>query len=436
MLIIFYLTLLGSSGSGKTTLLSTLALRLNSNVMNITGEFRLNGREYDEAVLKSMSAYVMQDDLLHAELTVGETLNWAAQLRMPKTTTEEERSLRVKQVTELMGIGHCNNTIVGNTRRKGISGGERKRLCVAIELLNRPKLIFLDEPTSGLDSTTAFAVCKALKNLSEVGECTAVCTIHQPSPGTFALFDNLILMKQGQAAYQGNIQNVKYFLDDIECPYKGDCNLADHLIESISPTGATQDNIAEQGMNTVPVNLALGNDKYDFSEFVDLKSLSRKTWILCKRNFKQHMRNYDTLLIAVAATIVVAFFIAGGIWRDLGNNQYSASKIPPAIFFTCVNQGIVASLMTINSFPGERAIMLRERQAGAYTTLAYFLAKSITDTVVLLPLPVIFTVIVYPMYGLQPVASKFFIFMLFMVLDSMAATALATAGKSLPSCLL
>jgi ATP-binding cassette subfamily G (WHITE) protein 2 len=139
---------MGASGGGKTTLLSTLSLRLDTNYMDITGEIRLNGREYSRQMLKTMSAYVMQDDLLHAELTVWETLSYSSQLRMPAVITNEQRKERVEEVFALMGIGHCRDTIIGDTQRKGVSGGERKRVSVAIELLNHPKLIFLDEPVN------------------------------------------------------------------------------------------------------------------------------------------------------------------------------------------------------------------------------------------------------------------------------------------------
>jgi len=131
--------------------------------------------------------------------------------------------------------------------------------------------------------------------------------------------------------------------------------------------------------------------------------------------------------MGVCSTIVVAFLISGGVWKDIGNDQEAITLLPPAMFFTCVNQGIFASLQCVNSFPGERGIMLRERQAGAYTTLAYFTAKSLVDTFVLMWQPIIFSCIVYPMYNLQDDATKFFIFMAFMILGSMAATALATA---------
>lgn len=127
-----------------------------------------------------MSAYVLQDDLLHPELTVKETIAYHAELRLAGKMSEDDRKQRQADAIALMGIGHIQDVIIGDTRRKGISGGERKRVCVAVELLTAPKLLFLDEPTSGLDSTTALSVCRALKNLSTDGICTVICTIHQP----------------------------------------------------------------------------------------------------------------------------------------------------------------------------------------------------------------------------------------------------------------
>lgn len=415
---------LGSSGSGKTTLLSTIALRLNTRVMEVEGDIRLNGREYDTTILKSMSAYVMQDDLLHAELTVAETLYWASLLRMPLDTTNEDRNDRVQEVIDLMGIEHCRDTIVGNTRRKGISGGERKRLCIAVELLNRPKLIFLDEPTSGLDSTTAYIVIKALKNLTVVGECTAVCTIHQPAELTFALFDNLILMKTGEAVFQGSIENTHVFLEKLGKPCPPHTNIADHLIAAIAPSSSGNEH---SDKFIVPIDLGYGVEKFNFTDIQEAKSVLFQISVLVRRNMQQHIRNWDTWLMGMCATVVIAFFISGGVWKDIGNDQEAITLLPPALFFTCVNQGIFASFQSVNSFPGERAIMLRERQSGAYTTLAFFASKSLVDTFVLIWQPVVFSCIVYPMFGLQHDAKKFFIYIAFMILGSMAATALATA---------
>ena len=126
----------------------------------------------------------------------------------------DERKLRVDEALKTVGIEYCRDVIVGDTRNKGISGGERKRLCVAMELLNRPKLLFLDEPTSGLDSATALSLMSTLKDLCERGACTVVCTIHQPQTKIFCLIDNLLLMKRGEIIYQGSCANAEnYFAE-------------------------------------------------------------------------------------------------------------------------------------------------------------------------------------------------------------------------------
>jgi ATP-binding cassette, subfamily G (WHITE), member 2 len=152
--------------------------------------------------------------------------------------------------------------------------------------------------------------------------------------------------------------------------------------------------------------------------------------ILCRRNYYQYIRNSDIILMNAVASIVLAVFIGSGLWYQIGTSQTSIPKRVPSLFFAVISQGIVGSLQSINSFPSERAIMLRERQAGAYQVSSYFAAKSVVDMLSQLWPPIIYSCIVYPMIGYQMTASKFFIFMLFMCLDCMAATSLATLGKS------
>lgn len=415
--------IMGSSGSGKTTLLSTLSLRLDPRFMEIKGDFRLNGREYSRSVLKAMSAYVMQDDLLHGELTVFESLYYAAQLRMPPETTEEARLQRIDHVLNLMNIEYTRHALVGNARRKGISGGERKRVCVAMELLNHPKLLFLDEPTSGLDSTTAYSVCRALKNLSESGECTVVCTIHQPQPKIFFLFDNLILMKQGNIVYQGNLMKVVSYLEGIDKQCPADENLADHLLNITAIKEGDTDADLEDGKLRVPVDLTLGLEK-DFYSQDGARSWFREYYILTHRCFKQYIRRWDIILLNLAATIIMAIFIGFGFWHHVGDQT---KLIRPSVFFAMVNQGVVGSLQTIIAFPAERAIMLRERQAGAYQVSSYYLARTTCDIITTLWPPILFSAIVYHTVDYIDSGHKFGIYMLFCILDTYAATSLCTA---------
>ena len=123
-----------------------------------------------------------QDDLLFPDLTVKETLHYAAFLRLSAKMSRADKLARVDEVIAKVGLDHCKNTQVGSALKKGISGGERKRLCVAIELLMKPRLLFLDEPTSGLDGVTALTLCRILRDLAHTENCTVVCTIHQVLP--------------------------------------------------------------------------------------------------------------------------------------------------------------------------------------------------------------------------------------------------------------
>ena len=402
--------------------------------MKITGDVRLNGHKYSRKALKAMSAYVMQDDLLHAELTCAETLYYAAQLRLPQDFDDEQRERRINECIALMAIGHCKDVIVGDTRKKGISGGERKRLCIAIELLSKPLLIFLDEPTSGLDSTTAFTVCHALKNLAETGQCTVVCTIHQPQQKIFNLFDNLILLKRGKVVYQGSCQKSLIFLESIGLPCPADVNPADFLLDAIAPTHTEQidEAVSAHEKRAPPIDLSMGANKSYFDK------QSRATWthqfrVIFRRSAVQYYRRIDVLYLNFVSTAAIACFVGGGIWFQQGSTEVAAQyTLIPSLFFGCVTQGIFGSMQVVNTFPSERAIMLRERSAGAYYVSSYYMAKSVVDMLSQVWPPILFSLIAYFMLGYTLDGNKFFIYMAFMMLDSLAATSLATAGKTMP----
>jgi ATP-binding cassette subfamily G (WHITE) protein 2 len=197
----------------------------------MTGELRLNGQKYSMHDLKQNAGYVMQDDLLNGNLTVLETLQYTAELRLPRSMTREARRERIDTVMGQMGLTKVQDVIVGTPLKKGISGGERKRLCVAMELLTKPLLLFLDEPTSGLDSVTALSLCRKLRELADAKACTVVCTIHQPQAKIFRLFQNLVLLKAGKIVYMGPSEKALHFFEGLgyKCPaYE---NPADYFLD-------------------------------------------------------------------------------------------------------------------------------------------------------------------------------------------------------------
>ena len=143
-----------------------------------------------------------QEDILLGTLTVRETISYSANLRLPSTMTKEEVNDIIEGIIMEMGLQDCADRLIGNWHLRGISGGEKKRLSIALEILTKPCLLFLDEPTTGLDSASAYFVVQTLRNIAHDGK-TVISSIHQPSSEVFALFDDLFLLSGGQTIYFG-----------------------------------------------------------------------------------------------------------------------------------------------------------------------------------------------------------------------------------------
>eukprot|EP00742_Colponemidia_sp_Colp-10_P009736 GILJ01010646.1.p1 GENE.GILJ01010646.1~~GILJ01010646.1.p1 ORF type:complete len:601 (+),score=87.48 GILJ01010646.1:39-1805(+) len=429
-----FVAILGPSGSGKTTLLNTLACRLDKNI-RISGCQRMFDHAYASAQLKALSGYVMQDDILNGNLTVEETLLYTAQLRMKAEISIEMKERRVEEVIRDVGLLKCRNVVVGSPLKKGISGGERKRLCVAMELLASPRILFLDEPTSGLDSVTAFSLCRLLRQLSRDTECAILTTIHQPQAKIFELFDSLFILKDGSVVFNGNAQNALHVWASSGLPLPAYTNPADHLLETITPAV-----VSEQEAKDNEVNLKKHLPSFHITVSEDAHKplvVYRNTvpWydqfsILFRRSFKEQLRRRGLFYTQLIQTVCMAVLI-GGVFLQIGDTQTSISRRQAVLFFCVINQGVFGAMSVINSFPSERILTLRERAAGTYFASAYFLAKIVSETPLQLVPPVVFSCIVYFMVGLQATAAKFFMFVFFMILCSVASVSLALAVSAL-----
>jgi ABC-type multidrug transport system ATPase subunit len=150
-----------------------------------------------------------QDDTLHGALTVEETLRFSAAYRLPAGLSARARMLRVERALRLLGLGELRHELVGSEDARGVSGGQRKRVSIGVELVADPRLLFLDEPTSGLDSTAGRALVFALRGIARRG-VTAAAVVHQPSAEAFGLFDDLLLLgRGGRTAYYGPVEDVR-----------------------------------------------------------------------------------------------------------------------------------------------------------------------------------------------------------------------------------
>ncbi|CAI5468141.1 unnamed protein product [Closterium sp. Yama58-4] len=237
--------IMGASGSGKTTLLDVLSDRISSR--NLTGEISLNGAPVKGDTIRRLSAYVMQDDLMFPALTVRETLMYAAELRLPPTVSRAEKAEKVRRLIRLLGLTKVENSKVGDENHRGISGGERKRVAIGVEMIGDPKILFLDEPTSGLDSTSAFRVVKVIKRIAVRTWSIVVMVLHQPSFRLLGLLDRLLLLGAGRMLFFGPPAQLPEFLSAFGCPPPPFANPTEFALDVIQRLGHEAEGGAKRG---------------------------------------------------------------------------------------------------------------------------------------------------------------------------------------------
>eukprot|EP00002_Diphylleia_rotans_P028953 TRINITY_DN5858_c0_g1_i1.p1 TRINITY_DN5858_c0_g1~~TRINITY_DN5858_c0_g1_i1.p1 ORF type:complete len:661 (-),score=115.98 TRINITY_DN5858_c0_g1_i1:1597-3579(-) len=199
---------MGPSGAGKTTFLNVLC----GKVPRTSGVVYINGREDDIERYTKVIGFVPQEDVMLRSFTVEEILTHSARIRLPRGTSQMEIKKKVDEVIQLLGLGECRHSIIGDEHQRGISGGQRKRVNIAMELVMSPSMLFLDEPTSGLDSSSAEECVRALQTIARLG-INVIAVIHQPRVEIFRMFDTLLLLgKGGRTVYLGPpMDAVEYF---------------------------------------------------------------------------------------------------------------------------------------------------------------------------------------------------------------------------------
>ncbi|XP_029610492.1 ATP-binding cassette sub-family G member 2 [Salmo trutta] len=449
--------IMGATGSGKSSFLDVLAAR--KDPAGLAGEVLIDGAP-QPANFKCLSGYVVQDDVVMGTLTVRENFRFSAALRLPSSVSQKEKEDKVNRLIKELGLTKVADSRVGTQLIRGISGGERKRTNIGMELIIDPPVLFLDEPTTGLDASTANSVLLLLKRMSSHGR-TIILSIHQPRYSIYRLFDSLTLLVSGKQVYHGPAQSALDYFSNIGYTCEPHNNPADFFLDVINGDStaiafnrikdaddsdpdrvtSSRQNIEDHLVQEYRGSQYYGESKAQLERITMNREYSVKTpsrtityntsfstqfrWVL-KRTFTNLILNPQTSFAQIGVTVFLAV-IVGAIFFGVKNDQSGLQNRMGALFFITTNQ-CFSSVSSAELFITERKLFIHEYISGYYRVSVYFLCKLLSDIITLRTLPaILFSCVAYFMIGFKATVEAFFLFMLTVALVAYTATAMTMA---------
>lgn len=396
--------ILGPSGAGKSTLLNALA---GYKCGDVGGSVLVNGKPRSLKQFRRISRYIMQEDLVQPNLTVLEAMLIAADLKLGRGVTKQKKLETVLEILDMLRLVKCKKTLTNY-----LSGGERKRLSIALELVNNPPVLFLDEPTTGLDDLSSSQCIFLLKSLAEGGR-TVICSIHTPSAKLFALFDNVYIIAEGQCVFQGLGADIVAFLTTLGLHCPKHYNPADFMIEvSSGEYGNYIDRMATAIDNgrchrwnrtvakieepaAVTMNTACNN--HDIKHLYSFEcSPLVQFQVLVYRMMLQQWRDIGYLILKAVMNTFVGLVI-GGLFYQMGNDGSKTLFNFGFCFVTIIIFMYIPMLPALLYFPQEVQLLKREYFNRWYGLNPYFFAMTFTGMPVQIVLGTIYIILTYVM---------------------------------------
>ncbi|KAJ3146015.1 ATP-binding cassette sub- G member 1 [Geranomyces variabilis] len=448
---------MGASGAGKTSLLNVLAGQTDGG--HTTGNIYTNKAKVTGDQMRKGSGFVFQDDVILPTMTTREAIAMSATLRLGDAVSQADKDRRVDEMLDLLNLRKCANTVIGSPTLKGVSGGERKRVAIAMELLIEPTILFLDEPTSGLDSFTAYSVINILKNLAATGR-TIIATIHQPSSEVFALFDDVLFLAEGMVMFQGPTNTVIEYFNARGYPCPNHWNPPDFIFMAVlnNQEGTFEQKGSETNLERIDRLCAYWKDSPECKELTryrthpstsasssdELSKTKRaKTKFLTQYRFlvgregRNSLRNPLVLRAKFGQTIIMSLIIGLLFLNTKDKKGYAATQNRQGVlFFLVINQVMSSTMSILSIFAQDKLVFAREHGSGYYSLAAFFFAKIGVELPSQIFFPFATATIIYWMVGLQANGGKYLITCAICILSSMTGfslgISLASVFPSLP----
>ncbi|KAM4770874.1 ATP-binding cassette sub-family G member 8 [Rhinophrynus dorsalis] len=435
------LAVIGNAGCGKTSLLDIITCKDEGGKIK-SGEILINGKLSTKQIVKKCVAHVPQDDQLLPHLTVRETFTFIAKLRLPKSFSEQQRQKRVEDVIAELRLRPCANTKVGNSYTRGVSGGERRRVSIGVQLLWNPGILILDEPTSGLDSFTAHNLVITLSRLAR-GNRLVLLSIHQPRSDIFQLFDLVLLLSSGATIYSGTAKDMVQYFTSIGYPCPRYSNPADFYVDLTSidqrtkeqeteclertrslaeifwdkvkdsddflwkvPEEGNMDRTPHDSRGKFPVPLYEKAINIDSNETDKLPEGLHQFCVLLRRHVSNDLRDLTTLLIHGFEALVMALLI-GFLYYGQGENQLSIQDTIALLFMKGSLTPFAVVLDVVAKCHSERAMLYHELEDGLYSVTPYFFAKVLGELPEHFAFVIFYGVPIYWLANLNPAPENF-----------------------------